>query len=198
MVNVEYERDQAKQAAWVARTGLRRRLEAHPVEVESKTERWQQQAEETAEARAAEKSRRRHVEQRQLQEERRHELNVAQSWGQATAQANVVCDADVLGAINSALSKILDRVENLEARVKELGSTAAAAGRRLDALSSKSTSRSDKVGRQVSVVERRAEEDRAAVADLRTDVKILRAKVHALESRPQQAETHVIREVVHG
>ena len=160
MTDVLYEREQARQDAWYARAGLRRRLEAHPVEVEDRSTRWQQKAEETAAAREAEKDRRRHVVEQQRREERQREVALARVTGSA--------DADVLSVIGQALNDVVDRIEKIEDRFDDVE---ARLGRlegsndgrrfaaRLDALSA----RDEKSGRKMSTIERRADQEHELV-----------------------------------
>jgi chromosome segregation ATPase len=193
MIDVWQERRSARNAAWYAKTGLRRRLEQQPIQVEDRNARQRREAEERAmrEAEAAHEAEADRA--AELTEARRHELSVARSWGRAAAEANSVVDADVLTAISNALTGLLNRVEALEQKVEALNGTTSAAAGRIDALSGKMKSGSDRSGRQIAVCERKLEDQKDFTADLRTEVRVLRAQVNALSKQSQEPrETHVI------
>jgi len=109
MNSIHQQREEAKQKAWYARVGLRRRLEQQPIEVEEKNAKWKRQGEEQAareaEAHAARKAR----EQRGIREQRAFEIQLA--------KANNEVDAELLNAISAALTSLVERVEALEAHV---------------------------------------------------------------------------------
>jgi hypothetical protein len=130
----------------------------------------------------------------EVAEQRRHEVNVARSWGRAAAQANSVIDADTLTAISDALTSLVRRLEIVERKVDALQDGANGMGRRLDALSAKAKSGGERSGRQVAVLERKLEDQRDLTADLRSEVRVLRAKLGAVEKKPQQdvRELHVV------
>jgi hypothetical protein len=198
IMSIQDRRQQAKNEAWYARTNLRRRLEENPtVQVESKSERWLQKARQAAAAKSAGEYRDMRVKERQLQEQREHEIELAKATGRAAAQANAVVDADTLTAISDALNSLVRRLEIVEERVESLSGAAADTGRRVDAVSAKLKSADEKKGRQVATIERQAADQKDLVHDLKTEVRVLRAKVHAVENKPQQQETQVIREVVY-
>jgi hypothetical protein len=131
----------------------------------------------------------------ELTEQRRHELAVARSWGKAAAEANAVVDADVLTAISTALTGLLNRVEVLEQKVEALNGTTSAAARRVDALSAKTRTGDEKKGRQVAVLERKLEDQRDVTRDLQVEIKTLKARITALSNKPQELPVQVIREV---
>jgi hypothetical protein len=185
-------RESTARDAEYARMNFRHRQVDHPLPVESKTERWRWEAEERA-AREAEHHERQEAERAaELTEARRHELAVARSWGRAAAQANSVVDEDLLQAISSALTSLVARVEALEEKVESLGGAAADTGRRVDAISAKTKTGDEKKGRQLSTVERKLQDQHDFARDLKTDLRLLKAKVNALEKKPQQQETHII------
>ena len=191
MTSIQQQREDAKQKAWYARVGLRRRLENQPVEVESKDDRWRREAEEKAAREAASRHREKADHDTELAEARKHELNVARSWGRAAAEANSVVDAEMLSAISDALSGILTRLERLEKKADALQSESKTAGKRLDILSAKEKSGSERSGRQIAVLERKLEDQKDLIYDLRTEIRILKAQVN----KPQQEQLlpiHVI------
>jgi len=111
MTSIRQQREDARQAAWYARVGLRRRLEERTLPVESKSDRWRREAEEQAAREADEHAERKTREQRGIDQLRQHEIRLAK------ANNNNVVDADVLAAIGDALNALVARVEALEARV---------------------------------------------------------------------------------
>jgi hypothetical protein len=199
MLTAQEEKQRTKDAAWYARTTLRRRLEQQPVQVEDRNERWRREAEERAMREAEQRDREDDDRAAELTEQRRHEVNVARSWGKAAAEANAVIDADTLLAISNTLNALVRRQEIVEQKVDALQGEVNGASRQLNALSGKAKSGSERSGRQLSVVERKLQDQHDFARDLKTDLRLLKAKVNALENKPQQQETttHVIREVIH-
>jgi hypothetical protein len=193
MVNVWQERRDARNAAWYARTGLRRRMEQEPIQVEDRNERWRREAEERT-AREAEHHEHQEADRAaEITEARRHELAVARSWGRAAAEANAVIDADTLLAISNTLNALLRRLEIVEQKVDALQDGANGMGRRLDSLSAKTKTGSERSGRQVAVLERKFEDQKDLTTDLRSEVRVLRAKVSAMGKQPSEPrELHVV------
>ena len=192
IMSVREQRQRAKNAAWYAKTGLRRRLEDPTIQVEGRNERWQREAEERA-AREAEHHEHQEADRAaKLTEARKHEISVARSWGKAAAEANAVVDESLLEAINSVLTKLLDRVENLEANVRDLGTTAAAVSKRIDALSGRAKSGSERTGRQLAILERKLQDQHDFARDLKTDLRLLKAKLANRPEPQDQRELHVI------
>jgi hypothetical protein len=196
MLSAREERQRAKDAAWYARVELRRREENSTIQVESRAERWQQQAEETATARTAEKDQRQHVVERRLREERRHEVALATAAGAAAAEVNAVVDTGTLEAIGTILTRLLDRVESIEARIGKLeGSND---GRRFTARLDALAARDEKSGRKMSAIEKRADQEHELVHDLQVEVKILKARIHAMEKKPQPQDLREVHVIHHG
>jgi hypothetical protein len=191
-IHARRERERSAREAEAAREDLRHTVMMRPLPVEDKTEKWRRQGEEVAAAKAAAVDRRRQSEHRQLREQRQHEVALARVTGSA--------DADVLAAIGQALNDVVDRIEKIEDR---LGAVGARIGKvegsndgrrfaaRLDALSA----RDEKSGRKMSAIEKRADQEHELVHDLAVEVKILKARIHALEKKPEPQdarELHVI------
>jgi chromosome segregation ATPase len=193
MIDVWQERRDARNASWYARTNLRRRLEQEPVQVEDKNERWRREAEEQA-AREAEHHERQEADRAaELTEQRRHEVNVARSWGRAAAQANAVIDLDTLTAISDTLNSLVRRLEIVEQKAEALRGEVNGAARQLNALSAKTRTGSERSGRQVAVLERKLEDQKDLTTDLRSEVRVLRAKLSAMSKQPAEArELHVV------
>jgi hypothetical protein len=192
MLTAREEKQRAKDAAWYARAEFRRAAEARPVKVEGRTERRQQQMEDAECSRAESRQRQEADRAAELTEQRRHELAVARSWGHAAAQANSVVDEGTLNAIASALNSLVARTEALEEKVRSLGDTTSAAARKVDALSAKTKSGDERKSRQLSIVERKLQDQHDFSRDLKAVLQLLKAKIHALESRPPHQETHII------
>jgi len=116
--SIRQQREDARQAAWYARAGFRRRLveQEQTLSLESKDDRWRREAEEREQDEAVTRRREKINRAAELTEQRRHELNVARSWG-AAVEANSVMDADTLIAISDALNALVERIEALEAHV---------------------------------------------------------------------------------
>jgi hypothetical protein len=198
IMSIQDRRQQAKNEAWYARAGLRRRLEEHPtVQVEDRSARWHQRAEETAEARDAEKNRRRHVVERQRREERQHEIALARATGKAAAEANAVIDADTLLAISNTLNALVRRLEAVEQKAEALRGEVSGASRQLNSLSAKTKSADERKGRQVAVLERKVDDHKDLVNDLRTEVRILKAQVRMKPQQQEPREIQVIKETVY-
>jgi hypothetical protein len=189
------ERERSAQEAEVAREDLLRTMMTRPLPVEDKTEKWRRQGEEAAAAKAAAVDRRRQSERRQLREQRAHEVELARATGTA--------DADVLAAIGQALNDLVDRIEKIEDRFDDVE---ARIGRvensndgkrfmaRLDALSA----RDDKSAKKIATIEGKAGQQHDLVKDLQVEVKILKARIHALEKKPEQQELREVHIVHHG
>jgi chromosome segregation ATPase len=187
------ELQRARDAAWYARVEFRKRVEQQPGEVEDRSARWHQRAEETAAAREAEKDRRRHVVEQQRREERQHEVALAKATGKAAAEANTVIDTDTLLAISTALNALVQRLERVEQQVAALQGEVNGAARRLDSLSAKTRTGGERSSRQVAVLERKLEDQKDLTTDLRSEVRVLRAQVNAVEKKPAEArELHVV------
>jgi hypothetical protein len=127
---------------------------------------------------------------------------------------------ETLRATGEALNSLVDRVESLEARAKALDSvstrldalsfrveglearvdsTAIAASKRADVLSAKAQSRDEKNSRQVTVLEKKLEQERDLVRDVKADLRMLQARVDAIANRPEPQPPQELRElhVVH-
>jgi hypothetical protein len=112
---------------------------------------------------------------------------------------------EVLKAISQALDSLTDRCESLEARAKSLDdtvkkldvvsfrvenlesrvdSTTIAAAKRADVISAKAQARDDKNGAHVTVLERKFEQERDLLRELKTDVRMLQGRVDDLASKP--------------
>jgi hypothetical protein len=197
MVNVWQERRDARNAAWYAKTGLRRRLEQQPIQVEDRNARQRREAEERSEREAEAAHEAEADRAAELTEARRHELAVARSWGKAAAEANAVIDADTLVAISNALNSLVARVEALEEKVESLSGAAADTGRRVDAISAKTKTGDEKKGRQLSIMERKLQDQHDFSRELKTDLRLLKAKLNALSNKPQELPVQVIKETVY-
>jgi hypothetical protein len=184
MTSIQQQREEAKQRAWYARVGLRRRLENQTVPVESKDDRWRREAEEKEAREAASRAREKSAHDIEIAEARKHELNVARSWGRAAAEANAVVDVDVLNAISDALSGILTRLERLEKKATALQSESNDVEKRLKILSVKEKSSNDRGNRQIAILEKKLEAQTDLIRDLRTEVRILKNKPQQQEQLP--------------
>ena len=189
MTSIQQQREDARQKSWYARVGLRRRLENQPVEVESQDDRWRREIEEQEARNAASRRREEAHHETAIAEARKHELNVARSWGRAAAEANNVVDAEVLNAIGDALSGILTRLERLERKTSAQQSGAVNTEKRLDILSAKEKSSNERSGRKIAVLERKLEDQKDLIRDLTTEIRILKAQVN---KQPEPMPIHVI------
>jgi hypothetical protein len=115
-MNIPKLREEARRKLFYARSGLRRRLENQPVEVESQDDRWIREIKERETREAVSRHREKTDHDTKLAEERKHELNVARSWGRAAAETNNIIDSETLNAIGDALSKIINRIERFGAK----------------------------------------------------------------------------------
>jgi len=191
IMNIRQQREEARRKLFYARSGLRRRLENQTVPIESQDDRWRREAHEQKVLEAAYHHCEKVDHEAAIAEARRHEITVARSWGRAAAEANSVVDAETLNAIGDTLSKILTRIERLEKKADALQSESKTAGKRLDILSAKEKSGSERSGRQIAVLERKLEDQKDLIYDLRTEIRILKAQVN----KPQQEQLlpiHVI------
>jgi hypothetical protein len=188
MMTIQEQREDAKRKAWYARVGLRRRLEEHPVEVESKDDRWRKEAAEQKIVEAAYRHCEKVDREDAIAEARKHELNVARSWGRAAAKANNIVDDEVLSAIGDALSGILSRLERLERKADAQQSGAANTSKRLNVMSARERSVDERRGRQVAALERKLEAQKDLIRDLTTEIRLLKAQVN--QPRPEPAPIH--------
>jgi len=160
--------------------------------IESKDDRWRREAAEQKVREAAYRHCEKVDHEAAIAEARKHELNVARSWGRAAAEANNIVDAEVLNAISDALSGILTRLERLERKADAQQSGAATTVKRLDILSAKEKSSNQRSNRQIAILERKLDDDREQIRDLRTTVSILKAQVN--KPQPEPSPIHVIHE----
>jgi hypothetical protein len=114
---VKQERERASQDAWYSRVGLRRRLEQHPLPVETLNERWAREASEQEEQRRREQAERKR--ELAIRERRAHQIALAQAQAQ-NHPMNGVDWADLLREIGDAIGALTDRVEELETRLDAL------------------------------------------------------------------------------
>jgi hypothetical protein len=160
--------------------------------IESKDERWRREAKEQETRAAVSRYREKADQEAKLAEARKHELNVARSWGRAAAEANSVVDAEMLSAIGDALSGILSRLERLERKADAQQSGAANTSKRLDLMSAREKSVDERRGRQVATLEKKLEAQTDLIRDLRTEIRILKSQVN--KPQPEQLPIHVIHE----
>jgi hypothetical protein len=157
--------------------------------VETRLEREQRQGEER-EARIVEHHRNEKLQrEREIREERRHELAVARTYAEAASNGNgnnsVDVDwAEVFNSISSALTELVNRVQALEARVTKVESNNAATARSREI----ATIRADTTASQMH------SDVKGDIAGLKSDVNFLRFRLDALNSKKQTAplEQHIV------
>jgi hypothetical protein len=158
--------------------------------IETKAERDERRAQELEMERDADLIAKRVEDTEALREQREHELRITKTWAAAYANGNgnngVDVDwAEVLGSINDALTSLVNRVRELEARVSKVEGNNEATTRRLEIASIRADTSADKL----------SSEWKSEILALKNDIAHVKFRmdvVSAKKNQPQETTSHVI------